>query len=205
MKVLGRVGSINVRKVLWTADHLGISYDREDWGTSERSLAQERFRTLNPNAQIPVLVDGDFLLWESHAIMRYLIEKSDDKTLLPENPQQRALVEQWFGWQATDLNFQWRDAVRALLRNGKGISESAIEKSLRDWGAKMTNLEAQLAKTRRFVAGDSFAVADISLGLSMHRWFAIPRILPEMPNCAAYLERLRYETSGGTYLTSETP
>ena len=64
MKVLGRITSINVRKVLWALDELGLPYEREDWGLPLRDPKVPEYLALNPNGQIPVLIDGDFSMWE---------------------------------------------------------------------------------------------------------------------------------------------
>ena len=70
LKVLGKASSINVRKVLWTCDEIGVPFEREDWGSGLRSTQSDEFRRLNPNAMVPVLIDGDFVLWESNTICR---------------------------------------------------------------------------------------------------------------------------------------
>lgn len=205
LRILGRLGSINVRKVLWVADELGIEYEREDWGVLGHELNQPSFLALNPNAQIPVLIDDGFVLWESHAIMHYLIDKAGGHSLLPTDDRERALVEQWLGWQATDLNFSWRYAVSALKWKAPGFDDpQRLADSLAEWAEKMAVLEAQLRQTGRYILGDRLTVADISLGVSVHRWFEVSKDVPEMPACHTYRERLRTETRGGPYLTPAT-
>ena len=86
LKILGRMTSINVRKVLWGADELGLSYDREDWGMPIRDPKVPEFLALNPNGQVPVLLDDGFVLWESNAILSYLADKDGRGTLLPADP-----------------------------------------------------------------------------------------------------------------------
>src|SRR5688572_27084188 len=120
LKVLGRVSSINVRKVLWTLDELEMPYEREDWGLPVRDPHAPEFVALNPNAQVPVIVDDGFVLWESNVVMRYVAEKDGRGTLLPADPKERAIIEQWLQWQATELNPQWGYAVYALLRKAPG-------------------------------------------------------------------------------------
>ena len=103
LKVLGRKASINVRKVLWTADELGIAYDREDWGLPLRDPNVPDFLALNPNAQVPVIVDDGFVLYESPAIMRYLCEREGDTRRLPADLRERAIVGQWLSWNGAEL------------------------------------------------------------------------------------------------------
>ena len=94
LKILGRVTSINVRKALWVLDELGVAYEREDWGLPLRDPKVPEFLAFNPNAQVPVLIDGDFVLWESIAIMSYLNEARGSGALMPDDAQTRALAMQ---------------------------------------------------------------------------------------------------------------
>ena len=83
MKLLGRLTSINVRKVMWTAAQLGLELDREDWGAGFRSPQEAGYLALNPNGLIPVLIDGGFTLWESNSICRYLAAKAGATFISP--------------------------------------------------------------------------------------------------------------------------
>ena len=201
LRVLGRTTSINVRKVLWTADELRLAYEREDWGKPLRDPHEPEFLALNPNAQVPVIVEDGFVLWESHAIMRYLAETHPSGGLLPADARERAVVDQWLTWQATELNPTWNYAFRALARKLPGYDDPArVAESSRRWAEKMAILEAQLQGTGAFAAGDVFSLADISLGLSVHRWFKTPIERPELPAVAAYYERLGARSHGATWM-----
>ena len=57
MRVLGRASSLNVRKVLWTLDEIGLAYHREEWGAGFQSTRSPAFLALNPNGLIPVVED----------------------------------------------------------------------------------------------------------------------------------------------------
>ncbi len=72
LDILGKIPSINVRKVLWTCAELQLPFEREDWGAGFRSPNTPEFLALNPNGLVPVLRDGDLVLWESNTIIRYL-------------------------------------------------------------------------------------------------------------------------------------
>lgn len=206
LQVLGRVTSINVRKVLWTADELGVAYQREDWGLPQRDPSAPEFRALNPNAQVPVIRDGDFVLWESHAIIRYLAEKHGPSSLLPADLKQRAVVEQWLGWQATDLNAAWSYAFAARVRRLPGFAdETQIAASLARWAAKMQLFEAQLAQSGGYAAGEEFSLADVSLGLSMHRWFGVDFERPTLPQVTAYYDRVRERPAARAHFDPATP
>jgi glutathione S-transferase len=203
LKILGRVTSINVRKVRWLADELGVRYEIEDWGNPVRDPRVPEFLALNPNAQVPVIVDDGFVLWESGAVMRYLARKQATP-LWPDDPKVRAISDQWLTWQATELNPPWGYAVYALIRRAAGYDdENCITDSLARWGDKMRILDERLAHTGAYAAGAGFTLADIALGLSAHRWYAVPRELPEFRNIRRYYETLRRRDAGARYMTAE--
>lgn len=205
LRVLGRVTSINVRKVLWAADEMGIAYDREDWGLPIRDPHAPEFLALNPNAQVPVIVDDGYVLWESNAIMAYLARKHHSE-LLPRNAQAQGLVEQWLYWQVGDLNSQWGYAMFALLRKNPAYSDQGrIADSIAKWTAKMEVLEGQLARTRAYVCGDSFTIADIAIALSVHRWFMTPFEHKDLPEVARFYERMQERRAAKAWMGSETP
>ena len=106
LKILGKASSINVRKVLWTCEELGVAYEREDWGGGYASTHTPEFLRLNPNALVPVIIDEAGVLWESNTICRYLAGKHHNTDLLPHEPAARARVEQWI----TEFGFQVGDA-----------------------------------------------------------------------------------------------
>jgi glutathione S-transferase len=193
LRILGKPSSINVRKVLWTCAELGLPFEREDWGAGFQSTQQPAFLAMNPNAMVPVIVDGDVVLWESNTICRYLAGRyGGASTLLPADPAARARVEQWMDWQATELNNAWRYAFMALVRNSPAHGDPVqVANSIAQWNRTMGILEGQLGKTGAFAAGPEFSLADIVLGLSANRWLMTPMERPAYPAIAAYMARLR--------------
>jgi glutathione S-transferase len=191
LRVLGKAGSINVRKVLWLCDELGLDVEREDWGTGFRPTDDPAFLRLNPNGLVPVLIDDDFVLWESNAICRYLAARTGRTDLLPADARARALVEQWMDWQVAELNVAWRPAFMARVRQSPAHADpAAVDASIAAWNAHMRRLDAQLSRTGAYVVGDAFTLADVVLGLSTHRWFMTPIERPDLPAVSAYYERL---------------
>lgn len=83
LRILGKASSINVRKVLWTCAELNLPFKREDWGSDFRPTDTLDFLTLNPNGMVPVLVDGDAVLWESNTICRFRAARYGEGRLLP--------------------------------------------------------------------------------------------------------------------------
>ena len=195
LRLLGKAASINVAKVMWTAAELGLEVAREDWGAGYAPLTDPGFTALNPNRTVPVLIDGDFVLWESNTIIRYLAERAGAEALYARAPRDRARVNQWIDWQASDLNGAWRYAFTALVRRDPAFDDQrSIDRSLLQWSGCMAVLERQLATTGAYVAGTRFTLADIPIGLSVLRWFAWPeegaRKRPKLPAVDAYLSRL---------------
>lgn len=191
LQVLGKSTSINVRKVLWLCDEIGLPHEQQQWGSGHRDTRLPEFTALNPNALVPVIRDGEFVLWESNTILRYLAGRQACTGLLPADPAGRAQVEQWMDWQATELNNAWRYAFMALVRRHPAYADEAqVLASLAEWARQLGVLEAQLAHTGAFVTGPVFTLADVVLGLSVHRWFSTPGDKPALPAVAAYYERL---------------
>ena len=205
LKVLGRVTSINVRKVIWAADEMAVPYDREDWGKPVRDPNVPEFLALNPNAQVPVIIDDGFVLWESNAIICYLARKHRSG-LLPPDFQARGLVQQWLFWQLGELNPTWGYAVYAMLRKNPAYDDpERIADSIAKWTAKMEILEGQLQKTGAFVCGPDFSLADIALALSVHRWLSTPFDHKDLPAVSAFYAAMKARPAGAPWLTAETP
>ena len=204
MKLLGRLTSINVRKAAWTAALLGIDLEREDWGAGFRSPQEPGYLAMNPNGLIPVLVDGDFVLWESNSICRYLAAKAGATGLLPADPQARARVEQWMDWQAGELNNSWRTAFMGLVR-GQPQAPEAIAASVASWNRHMAMLDAQLARTGAYVTGEGFTLADVVLGLAAQRCKNAPIERVELPAVEAWLQRLRSQPGFAEFVDNGMP
>jgi glutathione S-transferase len=182
LRILGKASSINVRKVLWTCEEIGIAHTRADDGPELKQ---------NPNGLVPVIVDGNFVLWESNSIIRYLANKWAAEALLPVEPQARAEVDRWIDWQATEFNSAWRYAFSAIVRRNPAFNDPReIEASKRQWVRMVAILDGQLARTGGHVAGAAFTLADIPIGLSVNRWFMTPFERPSFAHVEAYYERL---------------
>lgn len=187
LQVHGKPTSINVRKVLWLCEELALPYQLH----AEVEPHSAALLALNPNGQVPVLVDGAFTLWESNSICRYLAMREGREDLLPRDAQARARVEQWMDWQATDLNTAWRYAFMARVRRHPDYTDAAASAaSLGRWNQLMGLLDQQLGAGGDFVTGAAFTLADIVLGLSTQRWRMTPGERPSLPAVEAWFARL---------------
>ncbi|HEY8880827.1 MAG TPA: glutathione S-transferase N-terminal domain-containing protein, partial [Roseateles sp.] len=175
-----------------------------DWGAGFRSTQDPGYLAMNPNALVPVLIDGDFVLWESNSICRYLATQRYATTLLPTEAQARARVEQWMDWQAGELNNAWRVVFMALVR-GQPATPEAIAASVASWNRHMGMLDAQLARTGAHVCGAAFTLADVVLGLSTQRWKNAPIERVELPAVEAWMQRLRNRPGFAEFVDNGMP
>ncbi len=205
LKIYGYAASINVRKVLWACEELGLEFEREEWGGGFASTSEPEFKALNPVGMVPVIDDDGTIISESNVIVRYLAARHGRTDLLPADPRQRALVERWMDWQASDFNNSWRAAFQALVRKNPAFQDAvAIANSAQMFTAMVGIVDSELARTGAYIAGETFTVADIPIGLAIHRWFSTPIPRPPFVNVDRYYERLlersgfrRYGRDGG--------
>lgn len=197
LKIYGYAQSINVRKVLWACDELGLPFERVDWGGSFRSTSEPAFRALNPVGMVPVIDDDGVVVWESNVIVRYLATSRGRTDLLPNEPAPRARVEQWMDWQASDFNNSWRVCFQALARRNPAFRDkAAIDASADLFNGMVGVVDGELARTGAYIAGETFTVADIVIGLSLHRWQSVPMPRPQYMNVERYLARLLEQRPG---------
>jgi glutathione S-transferase len=190
LKIWGRLSSINVQKVVWCANELGLAYERVDAGRSFGIVDTAAYRRLNPNRLVPVIDDGGFVLWESNAIVRYLGAKHGSASLHPAALTERADADRWMDWQCTELSPTMRDAFIQWVRTPAGQrDEAAAQRSARATLPLLQILDAQLAD-RRHACGDTFTMADIPLGCAAHRWYGLPTEHGDFAHLRAWYERL---------------
>jgi glutathione S-transferase len=198
LRVLGRISSINVRKVLWTCAELDLHFEHVE--------QDAKLLACNPNRLVPVIRDGDFVLWESNTICRYLARKSPHAALYPEDAQSRARVEQWMDWQATELNTAWRYSFYALVRKSPAHQDAAqIATSLDAWNGCMRLLDAHFAEGGQFITGEFFTLADVVIGLSTHRWLMSPIERPHLDALHGYYQRLSVRPAFRVHVRPEVP
>ena len=178
-------------RVLMTARHLGIPLELVPVDLSRGEQMAPAFLALNPNHAVPVLEDGDFVLWESFAIMQYLAGKVPGQSLHPAEPRARADVDRWLFWCAQHFApavaiLNWENAIKPMI--GAGAADAAKvaegESLVKEYGGM---LDAHLA-VREWIRGGAPTLADLAiaapladtgrarlpvLGLpNLQRWFA---------------------------------
>jgi glutathione S-transferase len=188
--IWGRNTSSNVQKVLWMCEELGLKFDRKDVGGSFGGLDTPQFVALNPNKSVPVIEDGGAIVWESHAILRFLAAKYGSDTIYPAKPEARALVEQWLDWHLSVLAPAMTPVFLGYFRTpAASRNETELARQLAHLTSAMILLDEQIAG-RAFIAGDNLTIADVAFGNSVWRWFAFPVDRPKLPNLQAWQDRV---------------
>lgn len=190
MILWGRATSINVHKVLWMLDELGLGYERRDVGGKFGGLDTEAFGRLNPNRMIPTLVDGDHVVWESNACVRYLTARYGSGTLWPEDAALRSLSDRWMDWDTTMLGEPMRVMFWGLIRTpAEERDEAAIQAAAEAIIPRWSILESHLQE-RPFVGGERLTMGDVPLGCSWWRYSQLPVERPALPALERWGQRL---------------
>lgn len=181
LNIWGRISSINVRKVVWCAQELGLDFQRTEAGGRFGIVRTPEYLALNPNGMVPSIDDGEgaarVTLWESNVIVRYLCARHSAESpdaLYPAALPARFEAEQWMDWQQTTLNPASGGAFRQWIRTATEQRDDAvIARSVSATEPLFALLDAHLA-TRPYMLGDRFSMADIPVGCEAHRWFGLP-------------------------------
>ncbi len=182
LKVWGRTSSVNVQKVLWCCEELGLPYERVDAGGPFGGTDAPEYLSMNPNGLVPTVSDDGFTLWESNTIVRYLVHKYDTGSLGAEEPMRRALAEKWMDFQLGTLFPAFRAGFLGLTRTPPEQRDpEAIAASLRETARLLAVLDAHL-EGEEYVAGEWFSVGDVALGPVVYRWLNIEIERPDLPN-----------------------
>jgi glutathione S-transferase len=174
LTIWGRPNSVNVQKVLWCLGELDLGFERIDAGMAFGRNREPDYLAMNPNGRVPTLVDGEFVLWESNSIMRYLVMAyGAGSPIYPEPPKRRAAVDRWLDWTLSTLQPVDRPVFWALVRTPVAERDMvAIQKDVDAEAVQWAIVDAQLS-SRRFIEGDDFSIADIALGTYARRWFGV--------------------------------
>lgn len=185
----GRHSSANVQKVVWALEELELGYEHIPLGGRYGGNRDPDYLALNPNGLVPTLRDGDLVVWESHAIVRYLAANYGAGTLFPSDPRERALVDQWTDWTATTFQPAWVDVFWLLVRTPPARQDrAAIDRAVEATGRCFAIMETRLS-VAPFLGGEVLTYADIVAGAAMYRW-ATMDVPPPPAHVAAWHARL---------------
>lgn len=183
----GDVTKTRANRCSWMLNEIGLPYDRKPLSFRPGAEKPAEFLALNPNGKCPVLVDGDFALFESLAINLYLARKYGG-TLGPQSPEEEALMTQWSFWVATEVEkpLLLLSAVRYLFEPHAPADEdtaTALGKLARAWNVLNAHLE-----NRPYVLGERLTAADINVAAVMHFILVADIDISAWPNMKRWLE-----------------
>jgi glutathione S-transferase len=191
MKLYHHDQSPNCLRVRAVAFELGIELEFVEVDLRATSSNSELL-ALNPNGKVPVLVDGDFVLWESRAINAYLASLRPERNLYPESARTRALIDQWSLWQAIHLGPAMQKVAFERLakpRFGMGpTDEAAAAASHKESLRFLAVLEPQLA-TRSWIV-DNLSLADFAMASTFMYRKPAGISLDDFPGVAAWIDRV---------------
>jgi glutathione S-transferase len=190
IRLWGRITSINVRKVAFTLQHLGVPFERIDAGLNFGVVKTPQYLARNPNALVPLLDDDGYELWESNVIVRYVAARYGNGRLYPQDLQQRFDAERWMDWQQTTMNAAGRVAfVQQFRTPAAERNQRAIDDAVAATEPLWDMVEARLAG-RAWLCGDEITTADIPLACERHRWLGQPHAHPRRPHVDAWYARI---------------
>lgn len=197
MKLYSAAMSPNALRSRAVAFELGLDIELIEVDLRKGENKTPEFLALNPNGKVPVLVDGDFILWASRAINGYLASLKPERGLYPTDAKTRAIVDQWTYWQAIHLGPAMQRV--AFERFAKAIfdmgapDESAILAQLKDIAQFLPVLDGQLAG-KDWVTG-SLSLADFAIASTFMSRVPANIALDHVPNVAAWINRLEARPS----------
>lgn len=206
LKIWGRKNSSNVRKALWIAEEMGLPYESVEAGGAFGLVDGEAYRAKNPNGRVPMIEDGDFVLWESNAIVRYLAARyAPDSALYPSDPQARASADKWMDWTTSTFAEPFRHVFWGVLRTPAEQQDWVqINGAIKTVQSLLLVVDEALAN-QPYLSGDELGMGDIPLGSFIYAWFEMPIERPAMHHLQAWYERLKarpaYQTAVMTALT----
>lgn len=185
LTILGRLTSANVQKLTWLCDECDIEFKREDV-----DYHAPQYLHLNPNAKIPTVIDGDFVIWESHAILQYLCTKHALSTWNPTDLRASARVRQWMDWSSCECYRAAEPVWIGMVLTPAGHRDmTAIGKARDALSKKVAMLDKHLAGSK-YIAGDTITIGDMPLAILTYRWFEMPIEREDYPNLGRWYDSI---------------
>ena len=191
LRIWGRRSSFNVQKVMWLVGELELPCQHIPAGGDHGGLQAAEFMSMNPNGLIPVIDDDGVVVWESHAILRYLAARHGQGPFWSDDPYRRSEWDRWLDW-ARGLQEDFLNGVFwGFYRTPEAERDGpAVERSIARTGEWLAILDRWLAD-RAYVLGQELSLADIPAGALLYRYFELEIPRPRMPHVEAWYERLQ--------------
>lgn len=186
----GRNNSTNVKKVRWTLAELNLPYEQIMAGQSFGVNRDAAYLALNPNGLVPMLKDGDDVLWESNTIVRYLAAQYGADSLWQASPIQRAKSEKWMDWANETLSPVHRKILFGLVRTpAEQRNMAEIEAAIEACEPLLDILENTLAK-QTWLSGEAFGVGDIAVAPFVYNLLETVKTWQPRPHLARWYQQL---------------
>ena len=190
LEIFGRKNSSNVIPVMWAVGELNLPHLRHNIGGSFGGDNTPEYLQMNPNGLIPTIKDDDFILGESHAILRYLCRQYGQGSLFPEDGQQLALADQWMEWHKFHFMAHLMPAFVNLIRTpADKRNQSVIEQGISNCAQQLKTLDNHLAG-KDYMLGERFSIADIPSGALIYKYFNLDIEREPLPNIEVWYARL---------------
>jgi glutathione S-transferase len=202
LQIWGRANSVNVQKVLWCCHELDVAYERIDAGMQFGRNGEADYLAMNPNGRVPTLVQGDFVLWESNSIMRYIaLAYGATSPLYPSTPKVRAGMERWLDWTLTTLQPAERPLFWGLVRTPVADRDMAALQKAADANAALWEMVDRQLSHQTWMEGDDFSLADIAIGCYARRWFGVEGVTrPALPHLQRWYQAISVRPGFQTYV-----
>jgi glutathione S-transferase len=178
MKIYADPITVNCRKVIAGLDFIGAPYERVHVDYFKGEQKEPAYTAINPNASVPAMVDGDFVLWESNSILQYAADKVGNGAAYPKDLKQRADINRWLFWEGAHwfpscYVFLVENCVKPLL--GAATDNALLEAQQAQFHKLAGILDARLSRTP-WLAGQQPTIADIAVAAPMHLhgWQRLP-------------------------------
>lgn len=190
IRIWGRASAYNVQKALWALAETDVEFERIEAGGGAGGLDSTEFLAMNPNGRIPVLDDGEVIVWESNAVIRYLAARYARGTLWPEDAGARSYADRWMEWYQNNLHRPFMDLFWGLVRTPERERDwPVLNRLIGECARHYALLDRELA-ARAWLGGDRFTMGDIPAGTSLYRYFAMDIERPALPNVTRWYEGL---------------
>jgi glutathione S-transferase len=181
--------TFNSRKVLAGLDLLGTPFEFRYVNFLAGGHKDPDFLCINPNGAVPTIVDGDFILTESNAILQYAADLSGGEKHYPRDLKARADVNRWMLWEASTWApscyvYMVEYVVKTILN--APIDQAAVDKETPNWHRLASILDARLAKSG-WIVGDGVTIADIAIAAPMHLHQMQQLPMVEHPNLSRWI------------------
>jgi glutathione S-transferase len=144
---------------------------------------------MNPMSLVPTIDDDGFVLWESHAIVRYLAAKHGAGTLWPVDLRQRADSDRWMDWSYT-FQASLRTVFWGLVRTPAEKRDLKAIEEARKKCAELLAVPDQALAHKPYFVGNNLTIGDIALGCHVQLWMRVPIERAGHPNVQRWFDRL---------------